>query len=274
MSEYRYSISDTSDLANKLIRLEHRINIDPEITSSNLPVQSVVYSAPEVIITFNFPLVGRESYIVGGMVAFLFYDAVPGYTFAYNNLVLSPRDTMGGLVDPTQDHDIYSGYNVGSHYFIPSVPAAWLCVDASVGNAQWIQLTGPVAPSPITTLTKTLTTCKAIETGDFMGQGMAGDNFTAHAILAGVSGVVTSMCFSIRCSTSVTNLVARLWRQIPDHEPEPTELCVTLHDGNVVTCMSCEDIKITVDKMDLIAINITCDGSLPLGATACLTLQY
>lgn len=279
MSEYRYSISDTTDLANKLLHIQHRINIDVEITPSNLPVQSVVYSAPEVVITFNFPLVGRETYIVGSMVSFIFMDAMPGYTFVYNNLVRNPRDTMGGSGTPTHDHDLYSGYNVGSRFFIPSIPSAWICIDSTPGSAQWIELTGPVAPSPLissstTTLTKTFTSNKIIVTGDFMGQGTAGDSFSPHALLAGIDGIISSLCFSIRETSPATNIRARLWRRTHGHDPEPTELCVEIPDGNLETTDICEQANIPVFKLDLLAISIICEGHLGLGATASITIRH
>ena len=143
MTSYNYTILDTTNLATKITTLTARINIDPEINPAILPVTSVVYTAPNIVITFVSPMTGRDSYIVNRMVECIFYGSIPGYTFDYQNKYGTTRKIATTSTDPTVQYDINSGYNSGSTLVNPTGSSMSVCLDSSSGAAKWLKLIAP-----------------------------------------------------------------------------------------------------------------------------------
>lgn len=144
---YNYYIDNTSNLANKNNYLTTRINIDSEIIA---PLISVVYSAPNIVVTFSAALTGNEYYIVHKMVNSIYYGQIVGIDYEYNNYIVQPtRMLFEQDVEPTSDYDIYSGYNFGSVVYNTVTDTYYMCINGTTGNAVWIPQSSPKLSSSV-----------------------------------------------------------------------------------------------------------------------------
>lgn len=137
MSVIRYYLTNLVDIAGNITLLTDRINNDPQINST---LVSIVYSAPDIVITFNSTLDERSNYIVFTMYNAIFNNMIAGVDYTYNNNVIEPRN-ISALASNIPDtiYDIYAGYNAGSTVNT-TTGDIYVCTDATANNAEWTAL--------------------------------------------------------------------------------------------------------------------------------------
>lgn len=134
MSTYEYYVNDSSNISTKITIINNRILIDPEITTS---LTSVVYSDPNIVVTFAAPLSGNEIEILGTIFRTVIDGLIPGVDFTYNNTILNPRNVVNSSINATNEYDIYSGYNIGSTIYDPIDKTLQVCLDSTENSAIW-----------------------------------------------------------------------------------------------------------------------------------------
>lgn len=220
MSSYNYTILDITNLSDKITTLIDRINLDPEINPAIIPVVSVNYVDPDIVITFVAPMTDRDNYIVGTMVNTIFFNYTPGYTFDYQNRFGVVREIYQTATNPTVQWDINSGYGVGSKVYNLTEQTMWVCIDATAGAAVWIELCSckdtsggnsiiPFAngttPSILTTV---LSGLDLVSTGSIVGFGNCFNNVNILNVISLITPLISlsNMAFTMPRTGTITSI--------------------------------------------------------------------
>lgn len=140
-TSYPFYIDDPTDIATKTSLLTARLNNDPDIAPSTLPVTSTVYSAPTLTVTFPQALSTYGNYILQWTFNAIFNLQTAGQTYNYQNQVQNNvRSVINSTTVPSIISDIYAGYNVGSIVYDRTNNRIHVCVDSTAGAAKWITM--------------------------------------------------------------------------------------------------------------------------------------
>lgn len=150
-NSYIYFVPSTVTITTQPATIKSRIDIDPTINPSNLPVQSVVYNAPNIVVSFVNALTKPETDIVDWIATSVINNIVPGTYGSYRNVIRIPiRNVQNSSYIPTVQYDTYAGYNVGSVIYDDANNRVHVCLKSTINNAKWLTLTNSSLFTPLT----------------------------------------------------------------------------------------------------------------------------
>ena len=140
MSSYQFYIADDTDINDKIMVLETRINTDLEI-QPNLTSISYNSGTKFLTITFDQLLSTHEEFVLQILVNPCIFDR--------NCHIITPRNTGNATINPVSTNDIKSGYQPGSFVYNTTTGISFINIDNTQDDAVWISIgfTGPTGPT-------------------------------------------------------------------------------------------------------------------------------
>lgn len=218
MTEYNFFVSDPTDISTKITTITSRINNDVEIDQSNLPVDSVVYNSPDLVITFTSPLSEYDLQLVSGFFSVIFNGhATPDNSYHFYNKTGAGRMVENTILIPTSIDDSNSGYKTGSTIYNPTDRNMYICIDPTANSADWLKLT-PTIQNIYLNSGGNLTannyiyyaTQSATETQSQLLINRTGTINNLHVYLGTAPGVGNSRTFTVNVNGSPTSLLLTL----------------------------------------------------------------
>lgn len=136
---YQQYIDPSINSATLLPIMVEKLSHDPIVT---VAVTSSSYDTPSSTITINFAsnLTDVQFNILNYMVNTIFYGQIPGVDFYFTNFINEPRNVYVQDFVPSSTDDLYCGYNVGSMICDSTTVKCYKCLDPTVNNAVWIDI--------------------------------------------------------------------------------------------------------------------------------------
>lgn len=243
MPIYEYYVNDASDISTKISIINNRIIIDPEITTS---LSSIVYSDPNIVVTFATPLLDNETKVLDTIFRTVMDGTIPGIDFDYNNIISNSRNVINSSVDATNEYDIYSGYNVGSTIYDPLNRTYQVCFDSSVNSAIWGKFGGLTGATGYTGATGAIGPTGATGSGLLMDMQLVSSTSnisttsTSYSDISGASITTKTLGFVGNTGTYMISFMA------------------TVNAGLLASGAA---IQLNVDNTDIISTEITSTGT-------------
>lgn len=136
--DYTFYVPDDTNIVNKIIDLETRIDIDLDITTA-LSSPSTNYNGTTkiLIVSFDSALSEKEAIVLSRLVDVNILGMVPGIDIQAKFTNSLPRESYVTSAPPTAAHDISSYYVVGSRIINTSTNQVWTCTDNTKNSAAW-----------------------------------------------------------------------------------------------------------------------------------------
>jgi len=139
MSVYYYPTGPVYNIATLVSNLDYRITIDLELPVSDYTSTTYNSSTGYVEVTFANPLNTFNTNLLNNIVTIVLYNGVLGQDVYPDDFSDGSRRSFKISSTPTSNHDINSGYSVGS-LCITTSNDVYICTDNTVGSAVWVQL--------------------------------------------------------------------------------------------------------------------------------------
>ncbi len=240
---YQQYIDPSINSATLLPIMVEKLSHDPDVT---VAVTSSSYDAPSSTITINFAsnLTDFQFNVLNYMVNIIFYNQIPGVNFYFPNAINEPRNVYTQDFVPSATDDLYCGYNVGSMICDSNTVKCYKCLDPTVNNAIWIDISQALSTfNDYIVLTKT--------SPENVNTSLVSS--TSFNLSWDVSSITNSSFFNFNGTDTVTiNDTGRYLIIVSSDVSSTVTLSATMSVNNANTISSTVSSLVSVQNMNLI----------------------